>query len=146
MRVLRIMMAVPVIGLGLVAAPAHAAPAAASPYHAVLSAAEEVPSPGPSGATGTAKVTIDAAAGTLCYDLAWAPSTLSPSAAHIHKGAKGTSGPIVVLLNEPPQPKACVMAPSQVLQGIAADPSGYYVNIHTNDHPGGAVRGQLVAG
>ena len=65
MRVLRIMMAVPVIGLGLAAAPAHAAPAAATPYHATLAASEEVPSAGPSGGTGTAKVTVDSATGVV---------------------------------------------------------------------------------
>jgi hypothetical protein len=38
------------------------------------------------------------------------------------------------------------MAAPTVAQGIAADPSGYYVNIHNNQFPGGAVRGQLAAG
>jgi hypothetical protein len=146
MRVLTITMAVPVIGLALAAAPASAAPAAASPYHAALSASEENPTTGPAGGTGTATVTIDAAAGQLCYDLTWSPQVGAPNAAHIHKGAAGTSGPIVVILNEPPSPKACVMAAGPVLQGIAADPSGYYVNIHSNAYPGGAVRGQLQAG
>jgi hypothetical protein len=145
MRALRIMVAVPVIGLALAAAPASAAPAAASPYHATLSASEETPT-GPPGGTGAATVTIDAAAGQLCYDLTWSPQVGTPSAAHIHKGAAGTSGPIVVILNEPPSPKACVTAAPLVLQGIADDPSGYYVNIHSNAYPGGAVRGQLQAG
>jgi hypothetical protein len=143
MRVLRILMAVPVIGFAFAATPAQAAPA---PYHAALAASEEVPSPGPAGGTGTARVVIDAAAGTLCYDLAWSPQVGAPSAAHIHRGPKGTSGPIVVVLNEPPSPKACVAAPPPILQGIAADPSAYYVNIHSNAYPGGAVRGQLTAG
>jgi hypothetical protein len=146
MRVLRILMAVPVIGLGLAAAPAQAAPTAAAPYHAALSAAEEVPSNGPPGGTGTAKVTVDSATGQVCYDLTWSKEVGTPSAAHIHKGPKGTSGPIVVVLNEPPSPKACVMAAPTIAQGIAADPSGYYVNIHNNQFPGGAVRGQLQAG
>lgn len=146
MRVLRITMAVPVIALALAAAPASAAPAAASPYHATLSASEENPTTGPAGGTGTATVTIDAAAGQLCYDLTWSPQVGAPSAAHIHKGPAGTSGPIVVILNEPPSPKACVMAAGPVLQAIAADPNGYYVNIHSNAYPGGAVRGQLQAG
>ncbi|MDB5065561.1 MAG: hypothetical protein JWM18_1995 [Chloroflexi bacterium] len=145
MRVLRILMAVPVIGLGLAATPASAAPAAASPYHAALSASEETPTAGPAGGTGAAKVTIDAAAGQLCYDLSWSPQVGTPSAAHIHKGAAGTSGPIVVVLS-PTAAHTCVASPGPVLQGIAADPSGYYVNIHSNAYPGGAVRGQLQAG
>jgi hypothetical protein len=145
MRVLTIMVAVPVIGLGLAATPASAAPAAASAYHAALSASEETPTPGPAGGTGTARVTIDAVAGQLCYDLSWSPQVGTPSAAHIHKGAKGTSGPIVVVLSATTA-HTCIAEPGPVLQGIAADPAGYYVNIHSNAYPGGAVRGQLQAG
>ncbi|HEY2703206.1 MAG TPA: CHRD domain-containing protein [Candidatus Dormibacteraeota bacterium] len=144
MRVLRIMMAAPVIGLALAAAPASAAPAVASPFHATLAATEESP-PGPAGGTGTAKVTIDAAGGQLCYDLTWNPAVGTPNAAHIHKGAAGTSGPIVVVLS-PTTAHTCTKAPGPVLQGIAADPGGYYVNVHTNQYMNGAVRGQLQAG
>jgi hypothetical protein len=144
MRALRIMMALPVIGLALVAAPASAAPAVASPFHAALSATEESP-PGPTDGTGTAKVTIDAAAGQLCYDLDWSPQVGTPNAAHIHKGAAGTSGPIVVVLSAT-KAHTCTAAPAPVLQGIASDPGGYYVNVHSTQYMNGAVRGQLQAG
>jgi hypothetical protein len=33
-----------------------------------------------------------------------------------------------------------------VLQAIVDDPAGYYVNLHTAEFPGGAIRGQLAAG
>jgi hypothetical protein len=144
MRALGLVVAAPLIGLGLVTA--QAAPTAATPYHATLSASEEVPTPGPAGGTGTAKVTIDMATNQLCYDLSWSSQVGSPSASHIHRGPKGLSGPIVVPLNEPPSPKACVTVAAPVLQGIASNPGGYYVNIHTNAYPNGAVRGQLQAG
>jgi hypothetical protein len=145
MRVLRITMAVPVIGLALGAAPASAAPAAASPFHATLSASEETPTAGPAGGTGTAKVTIDAAAGQLCYDLDWSPAVGTPNAAHIHKGAAGTSGPIVVILSAT-KAHTCTKAPTLVLQGIASGPDGYYVNVHSTQYMNGAVRGQLQRG
>lgn len=144
MRVLKILMAVPVIGLGLAASPASAAPAAATPYHAALAATEESP-PGPAGGTGTAKITVDATAGQLCYDLTWSPQVGTPNAAHIHKGPAGTSGPIVAVLS-PTTTHTCTAAAPPVLQGIASDPSGYYVNIHTDKYVNGAVRGQLQAG
>jgi CHRD domain len=147
MRMLTLVIAaVPVAALPLAGSPAQAARSTAAPYHAALAASEEVPQPGPPGGTGTAKVTVDVVAGQLCYDLTWSSQVGTPSAAHIHRGAKGTNGPIVVVLNEPPSPKACVAADAAVLQGIAGDPGGYYVNIHTSTHPGGAVRGQLQQG
>jgi len=147
MRVLTMLIAaVPIAALTPAGPAAQAARSAAAPYHAALAASEEVPTPGPSGGTGTARVTIDVVAGQLCYDLSWSSQVGSPSAAHIHRGAKGTNGPIVVVLNEPPSPKACVAADATVLQGISGDPGGYYVNIHTSAYPGGAVRGQLQQG
>jgi CHRD domain-containing protein len=147
MRVLTMMIAaIPIATLPLTGSPAEAARSAAAPYHAALAAGEEVPNPGPSGGTGTAKITVDVVKGQLCYDLSWSSQVGAPSAAHVHRGAKGTNGPIVVVLNEPPSPKACVPADVAVLQGISADPGGYYVNIHTSAYPGGAVRGQLQQG
>jgi CHRD domain len=141
LRGLRIMMAGSVIGLGLAASPLLAA-AAPVPYHATLAAAEEK-TPGPSGGAGTAKITID---GTqLCYDLTWNAATGTPIAAHIHQGPRGTSGPIVVVLS-PTTAHTCTAVAAPVAQGIAANPAGYYANIHTNAYPDGAIRGQLAAG
>ena len=141
MRVFRIMMAGPLIGLALAASPllASAAPAG---YHATLAAAEEK-SPGPSGGAGAAKITVDGA--QLCYDLSWNAATGSPQAAHIHQGPKGTDGPIVVVLS-PTTSHTCTTVTPMVASGIASNPSGYYVNIHTGQYPGGAIRGQLAAG
>ena len=33
-----------------------------------------------------------------------------------------------------------------MLQEIVDNPAGYYVNLHTEDFPAGAIRGQLAAG
>jgi hypothetical protein len=40
----------------------------------------------------------------------------------------------------------CVTAKASVVKGIMANPSKYYVNIHSPEFPKGAARGQLVAG
>ncbi len=37
----------------------------------------------------------------------------------------------------------CVSASADVIAAIRANPSNYYVNVHTTDFPDGAIRGQL---
>ena len=68
--------------------------------------------------------------------------------AHIHVGAAGTNGPVVVPLPPPTTGASggCVAVDPTLLRAIANNPAGYYVNVHTAAFPGGAVRGQLVAG
>jgi hypothetical protein len=144
MRSLGITAAAVVAAMGLVVAPVLAE---TQSYSAALSAGEETPIAGPAGGTGTAKVVIDMATKQVCYELTWSKEVESPSAAHIHRGPKGTNGPIVVNFDLPKNgPKACVAGDELVLNGIAADPGGHYVNIHNSAYPNGAVRGQLQAG
>jgi hypothetical protein len=114
---------------------------------AALSGAEEVPGPGDPQGRGHATATLHVAAGLLCYDLAVAQLTARPVAAHIHRGKVGEAGPVVVGLLTPPTDtssgSACREVEPGLLRAIAADPAGYYVNVHTAAFPGGAVRGQL---
>src|SRR5207244_4428522 len=73
-----------------------------------------------------------------------------PLAAHIHKGSPSVSGSIVVPLTQPSSgdpgaSSGCVTAAADVLAAIRKNPSKYYVNVHTQSFPGGALRGQLHA-
>lgn len=130
----------------LALAVAPAALAETTTLTAVMTAEEEVPEPGPAGAKGTAEITIDEAAGQLCYKLAY-EGIPEPTAAHIHEGGAGTAGPVVVDLDIVKNgPEACVPADAGELGHIAGDPGGHYVNVHTADYPKGAMRGQLSAG
>jgi hypothetical protein len=71
---------------------------------------------------------------------------------HIHQGRRGTNGPIVVdsgVANvvEPDGDGNVTtvitgVSPS-LLQAILDKPRDYYVNLHTTDHPAGAIRDQL---
>lgn len=78
-------------------------------------------------------------------------------AAHIHMGARGTNGPVVANLAWPQDGQAadCLHVGEVLPSGapafptaigpadIFAHPTGFYVNVHNAEYPGGAVRGQL---
>lgn len=143
MRALAIGGTVALLGLVGIAPPAGGAET--KTLTAALSAAEETP-PGPPGGTGKAKIDIDEAAGTLCYDLSWSKEVDEPKAGHIHKGAKGLTGPAIVTFRLPDKPKDCLQVDGATLGQILADPAGHYVNLHNDAYPAGAVRGQLQEG
>jgi CHRD domain len=97
-------------------------------------------------ATGTAVLRIRKAAGLVCYRLRAGNITLPATAAHIHKGAAGTNGPVVVPFTAPGADgtsSGCATATGSIIDDILADRSGYYVNVHTKEHPAGAIRAQL---
>jgi hypothetical protein len=107
----------------------------------------ETPAGDPNG-SGTASITIDPATRQVCWNIT--VINIAPAvASHIHVGAAGVSGGVVVPLNVAGftgHTTGCVAAPAAAdLQAILANPAGFYVNVHTADFPGGAVRGQLAA-
>jgi hypothetical protein len=81
------------------------------------------------------------------------PGPVQISGLHIHQGAKGTNGGIVVdsTTSEPLDTDGqgnvtkVVTASPTTLQAILDNPRGYYVNLHTTTppHAGGALRQQM---
>jgi hypothetical protein len=74
----------------------------------------------------------------------------TPSAAHIHSARAGKNGNVVVPLTQPtsgdPGASAgCVTVAADLATSIQRRPRGFYVNVHTDAFPAGAVRGQLRA-
>jgi hypothetical protein len=97
-------------------------------------------------ATGTATIHLRKGQGQACFTLATQNLPSAAVAAHIHRGALGTPGAIVVPLTTPNaegQARGCVPANRVVVGQILAAPAQYYVNVHTEGFPGGATRGQL---
>ncbi len=97
-------------------------------------------------ASGTAVVRIRKDAGLVCYRLRVQNVTLPTVAAHIHRGAAGVNGPVVVPFNAPGADggsSGCATAAGALIDEIIGDPAGFYVNVHTKEHPGGAIRAQL---
>lgn len=131
--------------------------ATTSRYEARLSGANEVP-PVTTTATGTFTATLDEAAGTLTWTLS-VPAITNATAAHIHAGAAGANGGIVLPLFAAP-----TGAPASTVNvsgtARAADLSGslagnfaglvtalkagtLYVNVHTSANGGGEIRAQV---
>jgi CHRD domain len=127
---------------------------AQTPYVMRLTGANEVPLGDPDG-IGIASVTIDIIDSTangaqICWDLSYSGIT-QPTLAHIHSGAPGANGPILVPFVPftdlgATSATGCTGASGVVAQQIVDDPGNFYVNVHTADFPGGALRGQLVPG
>jgi CHRD domain len=112
---------------------------------ATLFGSNEVPAGAPGG-SGLATIAIYTSTNTVCWTLSASGITLPAIASHIHKGAAGVAGPVVIPLSPPGAngtSAGCTTADAALLQDIIANPSSYYVNVHSKEFPGGAVRGQL---
>jgi CHRD domain-containing protein len=109
-----------------------------------LTGAEEFPGPGDPDGSGSATLRLNPGLEQICYNLT--VSDIAPAtSAHIHIGAAGTAGPVVVGL-EPPtdgSSSGCASADRDLIKNILKNPSDYYVNVHNAVYPAGAVRGQL---
>ena len=112
-----------------------------------LSGSEEV---GGGDPNGKGFVTLEVFAnGTICYDGKVQAIGRALTGAHIHIGAAGTNGPVVVDLDPfgadvtGNKAEHCVTTTVVIAGAIIATPSAYYVNVHTEAYPGGAIRGQL---
>lgn len=118
-------------------------PPGATVLTADLTGAEEVPGPGARDGAGTARLVLSPD-GKVCAELA--TTRIDPAtAAHVHSGAAGVAGPVVLTLPTPQDGRAsgCVTADATAVAKVAGDPAAAYVNVHTAAQPAGAVRGQL---
>jgi hypothetical protein len=113
-------------------------------YAVKMTGAAETPAGAPGG-TAKAVVTLSTKTGKVCWTFTSLSGVSVPTAAHIHIGAAGTAGNIVLPLSTGATflTKGCVPASATLISAIAANPHGYYVNIHNMQYPGGAVRAQL---
>lgn len=124
---------------------AGTASAATQKFSATLTPAAEVP-PGNSAGSGTATVSLDTTTHEITYDVTFSGFASAATAAHIHGPAAAgkNAGVVVPLGNNPTSPihGTAKLTAEQQQQLVAGE---YYVNVHTKNHPGGAIRGQLAA-
>lgn len=122
-----------------------AAQAVGTTYMASLTGATEVPGPGDPNGSGMAQISfVDETVDQVCYEIT-VSGIGATTAAHIHRGMEGESGPPVVTLEAPSdgEVSGCTSSSDPVIASIKADPRGYYVNVHNAEYPSGAIRGQL---
>jgi hypothetical protein len=142
-RSLLAVLAVCVLGALLLALPSFASGATPpSTLKASLTGEKEVPGPGDKDGSGHAVVKVYKA--KVCYGLA--VQRIKPAmAAHIHRGGPRVAGPIVVELKAPTDGSSmgCKGISGALSKKLRANPTQYYVNVHNNPFPEGAIRGQL---
>jgi hypothetical protein len=113
-------------------------------FHAQLRGTNEVPA-APASNRGSVEVTLKPAAGKVCWEFTIAKIDGKATAAHIHKGKPGVSGPVYIAFGTSFKRQGCTTAPKSKINAVAAKPSAFYVNVHNAKHLAGAMRGQLKA-
>ena len=166
LRSLTLFLAAAVIaGLAMFGSTKDASASGAFTFFAVLNGQSECTGMPPSchkgdlDAFGAATILlVPGATPKVCYGIVTDNLAENITAAHIHTGATGVAGPIVVTLSPagamaPGDPRGwggCAGAgqgvSATVINQIKANPQAFYVNVHTaapNGFPAGAIRGQL---
>jgi hypothetical protein len=120
-------------------------------FAAQLTGANEVAVPGGPAVNdpdGKAVALLDVTGDRVTFALRW--KGFVPSLGHIHEGVAGKNGALEVPLFGTAMPDTVHSATGQVAitdaelaTRIRTNPSGFYVNLHSAQFPGGAVRGQL---
>jgi hypothetical protein len=108
-----------------------------------LSGANEVP-PVTTAAAGTGTVTINA---DHSVSAKITVTGMTPTASHIHEGAMGANGPVIVPFTKVGD--ATFVAPEGAkltdAQYASYKAGNLYVNVHSAKNPGGEIRAQLKA-
>ena len=137
-------------------------------FTAALLPSNEAPSPvtnaeasGRGTATITFNLTRDSAgaiqSGTILfrYDLTAFPAGTTINLSHIHTGASGVAGPILIGTGQTSATalglpagagsyEITATSDAATLQSIIDNPANFYFNVHSSLNPGGVARGQLV--
>jgi hypothetical protein len=115
-------------------------------YRATMTPRSEVPKPNaPAKAAGvfTATVTERRGKATIRWTLTFRRLSGPAVASHIHRGAAGVAGPVVVPLCGPCKTGQNGRRVVDEDLSEALERGGYYVNVHTAKNAAGEIRGQL---
>ncbi len=124
--------------LGLLSGPLHAQVF----FVAELDGSQSVPSVS-TAATGTAWAVLSADSKTLTYRVTYANLSSSFTASHFHLGAISTNGAVVepITFTGNTAQGEWTNIPDSIVSALMT--GKIYINIHSNNYPGGEIRGQL---
>ncbi len=133
-----------VLALTLSALAAHA-----QLYHFDINLdASQEPSMPASPGVGSGTATLDWGSLVFTLDFAFVNLVAPTTAAHVHQAPPGVNGPVIIPLTLTPLSATFgsghfdgIITPVQATAILAGDT---YVNVHTSQHPGGEIRGQVV--
>ena len=123
--------------------------AAAKPvsFKVPLSGAQSVPPVDTSG-TGTADLTYDPATREVTWNITYGGLSSPVTMAHFHGPAKeGQNGPVVIWLTKQGSQPTNPITGSATLTAEQAkqfETGEWYINVHTQSHPAGEIRGQVI--
>ncbi|MDH5413237.1 MAG: CHRD domain-containing protein [Flavobacteriaceae bacterium] len=110
-------------------------------FEATLNGAQSVPANNAT-TTGTALLTFNN--DTKVFTITVTHNIASPTNGHIHKAAVGENGGPVFAFTNFTSPINFTSNALDATQEADLKAGLYYVNIHTQDFPGGEIRGQLI--
>ena len=137
-------------------------------FRAQMLPADETPPVSLSGASGSAVITVRVTrddrgiinAATVIFDVDYTmPQSATFVGLHIHNGAAGVSGPVVISsglsgtntltgtsghVTKTTNLTSSDTSGLNAVSGLLGSPNLYYVNMHTQVNPGGVFRGQLL--
>jgi hypothetical protein len=108
-----------------------------------LDTRQETPRPKDASARASGKFTAELNGAALTWNLKFDHLTGKATAAHIHTGARGNPGPVLIPLCAPCGTQVKGLAKLTAAQVKSLDKSKLYVNVHTVKNPAGEIRGQL---
>jgi CHRD domain len=124
-----------------------AAQAAPVSFKVPLTGAQSVPPVDTSG-SGTADLTWDPTTRVVTWNITYSGLSSPVTMAHFHGPAKpGQNAPVVIWLTVQGTPPSnpikgsATLTPEQAQQFSAGD---WYINVHTQSHPAGEIRGQVI--
>ncbi len=117
------------------------------PFTAIMTGAQEAPTPNPgSPATGYGDVSLNAGKTQALVSMAWTGLAGNATGGHVHIGAPGVAGAIICNLNPTAAATSSVvdaLCPFTPAQVTALETGGLYFNLHNAMFSAGEIRGQL---
>ena len=136
-------MAACVVATALWAGPSSAA---SESFQVQLSGAQQVPAVQTDG-TGTADLTYNPTTRVVTWSISYSGLASPVIMAHFHQAAAGQNGPVKVWLTKRGSPVSNPITGRAKLTAAEAKEflaGNWYINVHTKDHPAGAIRGQVM--